>query len=70
MMTMSLRGVELCVVVGNILRFDSLPKSGGIWHWLKRGGLKVDVMIDGEIVRGTPIYKLGENHRGICMEYE
>jgi MOSC domain-containing protein YiiM len=54
-----LRGVELCepcVVVGNMLRSDSLSKAGVIKHWIKRGGLRADVLTDGEIVLRAPIH--------------
>jgi MOSC domain-containing protein YiiM len=53
-----LRGVELCepcVVVGNILRSDSFSKAAVVKHWVNRGGLRSDVLSDGEILRGDLI---------------
>lgn len=52
------RGVELCepcVLVGNSLSDESLSPAEVIKHWLHRGGLRVDVLSDGEIVRGARI---------------
>jgi MOSC domain-containing protein YiiM len=51
-----LRGVELCepcVLVGNSLSGASLSQTTVIKHWLHRGGLRADVLSDGEIVRGV-----------------
>ncbi len=56
--TVKLRGVELCEpcsVIGNILSSESLAPAAVIKHWLHRGGLRVDVLNDGEIVRGARI---------------
>lgn len=52
------RGVELCepcVLVGNSLSDASLSPAEIVKHWLHRGGLRVDVLSDGEIVRGAHI---------------
>jgi len=53
-----LRGVELCepcALVGNSLSDKSLTQAAVIKHWLHRGGLRADVLSDGEIVRGARI---------------
>lgn len=56
--TVRLRGVELCepcTILGNALRSESLAPASVIRHWVRRGGLRVDVLINGEIVRGARI---------------
>lgn len=54
-----LRGVELCepcMILGNNLRSESLAPSSVIRHWVGRGGLRVDVLTNGEIARGARIH--------------
>ena len=51
-----LRGVELCEpcsIMGNNMRTESLTPAAIIKHWVSRGGLRVDVLTTGEIVRGA-----------------
>ena len=53
-----LRGVELCepcVLVGNSLSSEFLCPATVIKHWLHRGGLRADVLSNGEIVCGARI---------------
>lgn len=53
-----LRGVELCepcVLVGNSLSSESLSPAAVVKHWLHRGGLRADVLSNGEIVCGARI---------------
>jgi MOSC domain-containing protein YiiM len=52
------RGVELCepcVILGGNLSSEMLPTAAVIKHWVGRGGLRVDVLTDGEIARGARI---------------
>jgi MOSC domain-containing protein YiiM len=52
----TLRGVELCepcVVLGSALAGESLATPAVVKRWVGRGGLRVDVLTDGEIVRGA-----------------
>jgi MOSC domain-containing protein YiiM len=54
--TVKLRGVELCepcVVLGNALSNESIAPASVIKRWVGRGGLRVDVLTNGEIVRGA-----------------
>jgi MOSC domain-containing protein YiiM len=56
--TVRLRGVELCepcAILGKNLCSKSLAPASVIRHWVGRGGLRVDVLTDGEIVRGARI---------------
>lgn len=56
--TVRLRGVELCepcMIVGNALRSESLAPASVIKQWVGRGGLRVDVLNNGEIVRGAHV---------------
>ncbi|MBQ0960938.1 hypothetical protein KAK06_18425 [Ideonella sp. 4Y11] len=49
------RGVELCepcLGLGQALSSDTLPPPAVVRHWVGRGGLRVDVLSDGEIARG------------------
>jgi len=49
------RGVELCepcLGLGQALSSDSLAPPAVVHHWVERGGLRVDVLSDGEIARG------------------
>jgi MOSC domain-containing protein YiiM len=51
-----LRGVELCepcVVLGSALAGELLATPAVVKRWVGRGGLRVDVLGDGEIVRGA-----------------
>ena len=51
-----LRGVELCEpcsIVGELMSSPSLPTHAAIKHWVGRGGLRVDILNDGEITRGA-----------------
>ena len=53
-----LRGIELCepcILLGNSLSSESLAPAAVIKHWLRRGGLRADVLSTGEIVRGARI---------------
>jgi MOSC domain-containing protein YiiM len=53
-----LRGVELCepcAILGEGLSSESLDAPSVIKRWLGRGGLRVDVLSDGEIVCGSPV---------------
>lgn len=53
-----LRGVELCepcVILGSALSNELLPTSSVIKRWVGRGGLRVDVLSDGEIIRGAQV---------------
>jgi MOSC domain-containing protein YiiM len=53
-----LRGVELCepcTIFGGALSSESLPTPSVIKRWVGRGGLRVDVLTDGEIVRGAKV---------------
>lgn len=52
------RGVELCepcLSLGQALGSDTLPPPAVVRHWVGRGGLRVDVLSDGEIARGDGI---------------
>ena len=56
--TVRLRGVELCEpcsVLGDALGSESLAPSAVVKRWVGRGGLRVDVLSDGEIARGARI---------------
>ena len=56
--TVRLRGIELCepcILLGNSLSSESLAPAAVIKHWLRRGGLRADVLSTGEIVRGARI---------------
>jgi MOSC domain-containing protein YiiM len=51
-----LRGVELCepcTILGDALSSESLATPSVIKLWVGRAGLRVDVLTDGEIVRGA-----------------
>ena len=53
-----LRGVELCepcASLGQRLSSASLTPAEVVKYWLGRGGLRVDVLSGGEIVRGASI---------------
>ena len=53
-----LRGVELCepcVILGGALSSESLATYSVIKRWVGRGGLRVDVLSNGEIARGAPV---------------
>ena len=53
-----LRGVELCepcVILGSALSNELLPTLSVIKRWVGRGGLRVDVLSDGEIIRGAQV---------------
>ena len=53
-----LRGVELCepcTILGGALSSESLTTPSVIKRWVGRGGLRVDVLSDGEIVRGARV---------------
>lgn len=53
-----LRGVELCepcAILGGALSSTSLTTPSVIKHWVGRGGLRANVLSDGEIVRGAPV---------------
>jgi MOSC domain-containing protein YiiM len=53
-----LRGVELCepcVDLGGALSSDLLPAAAVIKRWVGRGGLRVDVLSDGEIARADAL---------------
>jgi MOSC domain-containing protein YiiM len=55
---LKLRGVELCepcVILGGALSSESLATPSVIKRWVGRGGLRVDVLSDGEIVRGAQV---------------
>jgi MOSC domain-containing protein YiiM len=61
-----LRGVELCepcVVLGRALSSESLSAPAVVKHWVGRGGLRVDVLSDGEIARGMRIETDSCRHR-------
>lgn len=52
------RGVELCepcAIFGAALSDPAISKASVIKRWLVRGGLRVDILSDGEIVRGARI---------------
>ncbi|WP_449284054.1 MOSC domain-containing protein [Luteimonas yanweni] len=56
--TVRLLGVELCepcLILGNALRTEPLSTAAVIKRWVGRGGLRVDVLTDGEIVRGARV---------------
>lgn len=51
-------GVELCepcATLGNALATQKFPAPAVIKRWVRRGGLRVDVLTDGEIVRGAQL---------------
>lgn len=53
-----LRGIELCepcLILGNNLGTESLAAAVVVKHWVGRGGLRVDVLTSGEIVRGASL---------------
>lgn len=53
-----LRGVELCepcTILGDALKSDFLSGTAAIRQWVGRGGLRVDVLTDGEVVRGARV---------------
>ncbi len=53
-----LRGVELCepcAILGAALSSESLPAAAAIKRWVGRGGLRVDILNSGEIVRGAQV---------------
>jgi MOSC domain-containing protein YiiM len=53
-----LRGIELCepcTILGSALGSESLATPSVIKRWVGRGGLRVDVLTDGEIVRGAKV---------------
>lgn len=53
-----LRGIELCepcTILGSALSSESLTTPSVIKSWVGRGGLRVDVLSDGEIVRGANV---------------
>lgn len=50
------RGVELChpcVILGAALSSETVTVPAAVKWWVGRGGLRVDVLNDGEIVRGA-----------------
>jgi len=52
------RGVELCepcCVLGGLLSSESLAAPAVVKRWVGRGGLRVDVLGDGEIRRGDQV---------------
>lgn len=54
--TVRLRGIELCepcILFGNSLSSEALPPAAVIRHWVRRGGLRADVLSHGVIVRGA-----------------
>jgi MOSC domain-containing protein YiiM len=56
--TVKLRGVELCepcAIFGNALSSESLTPASVIKRWVGRGGLRADVLTNGEIVRGARV---------------
>ncbi len=56
--TVKLRGVELCepcILLGKNLSSESLDPASVIKHWGGRGGLRADILTNGEIVRGDRI---------------
>jgi MOSC domain-containing protein YiiM len=53
-----LRGVELCepcTILGGALSSESLPSPSVIKRWVGRGGLRVDILSDGEVFRGAKV---------------
>jgi len=53
-----LRGVEICepcVTLGTALSSESLAAPSVIQRWVGRGGLRVDVLSDGEIALGAQV---------------
>lgn len=53
-----LRGVELCepcATLGAALGGSSLATPSVVRRWVGRGGLRADVLADGEILRGAPV---------------
>ena len=53
-----LRGVELCepcTILGGWLSTDALSSAEVIKHWVRRGGLRADVLSSGVIHRGARI---------------
>jgi MOSC domain-containing protein YiiM len=53
-----LRGIELCepcTILGSTLSSESLATPSVIKRWVGRGGLRVDVLSDGEIARGARV---------------
>lgn len=53
-----LRGVELCepcMGMGNALASDGLPPAAVVKWFVHRGGLRADVLSDGDIARGAAV---------------
>jgi MOSC domain-containing protein YiiM len=53
-----LRGVELCepcTILGSCLATDAVSPRDVIKHWVRRGGLRADVLSNGVIGRGARI---------------
>lgn len=53
-----LRGVELCepcTILGDAMRSEAIDPAAVIRYWVGRGGLRVDVLTDGDIVRGDRV---------------
>jgi MOSC domain-containing protein YiiM len=53
-----LRGVELCepcTILGGALSSESLPSPSVVKRWVGRGGLRVDILSDGEVFRGAKV---------------
>ena len=53
-----LRGIELCepcILLGKNLSSESFAPASVIKHWVGRGGLRADILTNGEIVRGARI---------------
>lgn len=56
--TVRLRGVELCepcVLIGRVMSTESLAPAAVVKHWVGRGGLRADVLTNGEIILGDSI---------------
>lgn len=52
------RGVELCepcTILGDAMRSAAIDSAAVIRHWVGRGGLRVDVLTDGDVVRGDRV---------------
>lgn len=53
-----LRGVELCepcTILGDAMLSEAVDRAAVIKHWVGRGGLRVDVLTSGEILRGDRV---------------
>ena len=51
-----LRGVELCepcAILGSALASESISVAAAVKRWVGHGGLRVDVLSDGEITKGA-----------------